>query len=378
MSEYILRTEDLVYSYSNRQARPSLDHININIRRGKRTVILGANGAGKSTLFYHFNGVFKPKEGRVFFDGEPLEYTDEHLSRLRDRVAVVVQNPDEQIFSATVEEDVAFGPMNMEMPREEVEKRITDSLLMVGMLDYRSRPTVQLSYGQRKRVAIAGALACKPEVLILDEPTAGLDPQMALEVLELVNQLCISGTTVIISTHDVDLAYAWAEEMFVLRNGELVFGGMPEMFFENREEVYLSGLTQPHTFSVNSIVERISGKECSPYPRTNSQLLAKKLPADAAKGRIWLFPVEKDPEDPLPDMRGRVGIYGFDTRRAFDRNGYVADYYYNAVECCMIEALGGNDASLYCDKKLADAIRRYISNLAVFGHEVEVIRWMTS
>ena len=371
MSDYILETEDLVYSYNSRQTRPSLDHVSIKIKRGVKTVILGANGAGKSTLFYHFNGVFKPKEGKVLYEGKPLEYTDDFLVGHRDDIAVVVQNPDAQIFSATVEEDVAFGPMNMGLEHDEIEKRICESLMKVGMLEYRSRPTVQLSYGQRKRVAIAGALACNPKVLILDEPTAGLDPQMSLEVLELVDQLCAEGTTAIISTHDVDLAYTWAEEAHVLRNGELIFSGVPEDFFEDKDQVALTGLTQPHTFSINSQVERIRGNPEAPYPRTNSQLLSKMLPADAVPGRIKVVPVEVDTVVP-EDADRHMGIYGFETRRLFSERGYSADYYYNGIECCLIEALNGSDSTLYCDAKLLEAVKAHIASISRFGHSVEV------
>ena len=346
--------------------------MNVRIGKGVKTAILGANGAGKSTLFYHFNGVLKPKAGRVLYDGEPMEYTKEFLSSVRSDIAVVVQNPDEQIFSATVEEDVAFGPMNMDLPRDEIEGRIVDSLMKVGMLEYRKRPTVQLSYGQRKRVAIAGALACNPKVLILDEPTAGLDPQMSLEVLELVDQLCATGTTAIISTHDVDLAYTWADEIHVLNNGSLVYSGEPDRFFADAEQVELTGLVQPHTFSVNSAVEGIRGNPMEPCPRTNSQLLAKMLPSDAVCGRIRLVGVSGDTGEPPTDC-GRIGIYGFDTRRLFVRNGYRADYYFNAVECCMLEALDGRDSVLYCDTDMEGAVRRHIASLARFGHGVEVV-----
>ena len=273
--EYILEARDLTYSYEKKDGSPmSLKGVSLGIRPGIRTVILGANGAGKSTLFYHFNGVFKPKSGEVLYRGIPLCYDKEILYQLREDLAVVVQNPDEQIFSSTVEEDLAFGPMNQNLHPSIVEGRIQDSLFKVGMEEFRYRPTTQLSFGQKKRVAIAGALAMEPKVLILDEPTAGLDPQMSQEVMELVDQMCMTGTTVVISTHDVDLAYAWADEIHVLRLGHLVYSGRPEDFFRDRESVALSGLSLPHTFSVNHSLEAIRGLPEEPYPKTNSQLLA--------------------------------------------------------------------------------------------------------
>lgn len=225
----LLETKDLSYSYASRKHAKPLDGVSVRIDAGVRTAVLGANGAGKSTLFYSLNGILKPKSGEVLFKGSPLEYTREALRELRSSVCVVVQNPDEQIFSSTVEEDVAFGPLNMDLPRDEVEEKIVDSLTKVGMLEYRNKPATHLSYGQRKRVALAGALAVDPEVLILDEPTAGLDPRMSAEMLEIVDLLTAAGTTVILSTHDIDMAYAWAEDAHILSTGHCVYSGPPRV-----------------------------------------------------------------------------------------------------------------------------------------------------
>lgn len=367
---YLLQTTDLTYRYNSKQKKPSLRDVSIGITEGRRTVILGANGAGKSTLFYSLNGIFKPVSGQVLYRGEPLDYSREGLVGLRSDIAIVVQNPDEQIFSSTVEEDVAFGPMNMGLPGEEVERRICDSLFKVGMTEYRKRPTIQLSYGQRKRVSIAGALAVEPKVLILDEPTAGLDPQMSMEVLELVDQLVNSGTTVIISTHDVDLAYAWADEIHVLRNGSLIYSGEPEPFFSDRESVAMAGLARPHTFSVNSSVQTILGSEESPYPRTQSQMLAKMAPVGAKAGSIRLIPV--DGED-IPATEGLVGIYGVRARRLFHDRGLAADFRFNAVESGCIAAMQGRDVTLYCDSDMVLVVRERIEGLARFGCCPEVV-----
>ena len=184
----IIETVDLRYRYAGND-RDSLSEVSVRIRKGVKTVILGANGAGKSTLFYHFNGVFEPAGGRILFDGEPFSYRRRALRTLRSRVSVVLQNPDDQIFGQTVEEDVAYGPSNLGLPASEVSARVDRALRLVGLDDLRDRNTMKLSYGQRKRLALAGALAMDPEVLVMDEPTAGLDPQMALELMELAEQL---------------------------------------------------------------------------------------------------------------------------------------------------------------------------------------------
>lgn len=371
--EYILEARNLSHTYGKDEGSPrSLSNVSLGIREGTRTVILGANGAGKSTLFYHFNGVYKPTDGEVRYRDIPLSYKREHLYQLREDVAVVVQNPDEQIFSSTVEEDVAFGPMNMNLHPDIVEGRIRDSLFKVGMEDFRYRPTTQLSFGQKKRVAIAGALANEPKVLILDEPTAGLDPQMSQEVMELVDQMCLAGTTVIISTHDVDLAYAWAEEIHVLRMGHLVYSGAPEAFFDDRDSVALSGLAIPHTFSVNRSLERIRGQPEEPYPRTNSQLLAKLAPPEAEFGTLAIRPTPENGLDVSDDVR--VGIYGFRTRRLFSERGLRADMFFNAVEGCCLSAMQGHDSVLYCDPELVDTIVERVKGLSRFGRAPEVVR----
>ena len=355
--KYILEARDVTYVYGRKDGgNASLKNVSIGIREGVKTVILGANGAGKSTLFYHFNGVFKPTAGELFYRGIPMSYQKEHLYQLREDVAVVVQNPDEQIFSSTVEEDVAFGPMNLNLHPDIVEGRIRDSLFKVGMEDYRYRPTTQLSYGQKKRVAIAGALAMEPKVLILDEPTAGLDPQMSQEVMELVDQMCLAGTTVIISTHDV-----------------LVYSGVPEDFFNDRDSVALAGLTLPHTFSVNRSLEGIRGLPEAPYPRTNSQLLAKLSPPEAVFGTLCIRALPESEDVDREDEGLRVGIYGFRTRRAFKDRGLRADIYFNAVEGCCLSAMQGRDTVLYCDPELVDVVRRRVADLSRFGRAPEVV-----
>ncbi len=374
MSETIIETRDITYFYNPRQTVPSLDGVSIKIGKGVKTAILGANGAGKSTMFYHFNGIFKPKSGSVLFEGKELDYSHEALTELRSKISVVVQNPDEQIFSSTVEEDIAFGPLNVGMERDEIEKRIQRALFQVGMEEYRYRPTTQLSYGQRKRVALAGALANDPEVLILDEPTAGLDPQMSHEVLELIDQLCANGTTVIISTHDVDLAYSWAEEIHVLRHGHLVYSGIPENFFFDPVEVSLSGLVMPHTFSINTTMEQIRGGTPDPYPRTNSQLLCKTMPEGISTAPITIVPV--DDSIPVTAEEGtRTGIYGTNTRRVFRDAGIEPDYHFNAPEYCMMESIAGHKAMLYCDSFIIPAIIAKIESLRRFGKNVEVKVW---
>ncbi len=368
----LFEVKNLTYRYNNRQTRPSLNDVSIKIEEGRRTAILGANGAGKSTLFYHLNGIFKPVEGTVEYNGVPLDYSKPKLRELRNDICVVVQNPDEQIFSSTVEGDVAFGPMSMELPKEEVDERVESALDMVGMLDYRRRPSTQLSYGQRKRVSLAGALAVRPKVMILDEPTAGLDPQMAREVMELIDQMCCDGTTVILSTHDVDLVYSWAEDIIVLNHGELVYSGAPEQFFSDPEKTAYAGLCRPHTFSVNSYVSMIGGKAESPYPRTSSQFVAKMAPEGSRGGSIRLCVVD-DGFKPI-EFEGTVGVYGYYSKKRVLEAGARYDYMFDALEMCMQDVVRGKDALLYCDYSMVSLANQRINSLESFGIKVEVLQ----
>lgn len=216
----ILELRNVSFRYPD--ASPGLDDCSLPLRRGSRTVLLGPNGAGKTTLFLHCNGILRPCRGQVLFDGSPLDYDRTGLRELRSRVGLVFQNPDSQLFSASVREDVSFGPMNLGLARHEVRKRVERALEAVGMAGCADKPVHNLSYGQKKRVCIAGVLAMEPHVMLLDEPTAGLDLRMQGELLEVLARLHAGGMTIVMATHDLDLAYAWADEACLLDNGRLV------------------------------------------------------------------------------------------------------------------------------------------------------------
>ena len=371
-----IETQDLTFYYSGND-RASLKDVNIRIRKGVKTVILGANGAGKSTLFYHFNGVFEPSAGKVLFDGDPLSYRRKALRALRSKVSVVLQNPDDQIFGQTVEADVAYGPSNLRLPKDEVDRRVEEALALVGMTDMRDRNTMQLSYGQRKRLALAGALAMKPEVLVMDEPTAGLDPQMALELMELAEQLHHAGTTIVISTHDVDLAYAWADEIHVLRGGELIFSGVSEDFYSDPGQVYLTGVMQPSMFLINKSLCDMRGVDESPYPRTETQLVSKM--ASGPKGRFIIVPVDDRMEPPMVDravdaLGGgeiRLGLFGAVSRGLLPKSGVPVDYVFDGFESCMSECLMGRNVILLCDRSCVDLVESKIRRLEDFGTVVD-------
>lgn len=225
MNNSILTFENVSYRYPD--GTTALDNCSLTIRRGSRTAVLGANGAGKTTLFLHLNGILRPSAGQVSYTGIALDYSRSGMRKLRSQVGLVFQNPDSQLFSASVREDVSFGPMNMGLEEKEVRKRVEESLLAVGMTESADRPVHNLSYGQKKRVCIAGVLAMKPEILVLDEPMAGLDAAMQDELMKVLDQLHAAGMTIIISTHDLDFSYGWADECIVMEDGGLLAHGDP-------------------------------------------------------------------------------------------------------------------------------------------------------
>ena len=229
----MLEVQNLKYSYNNDYQ--ALKGVSLKIDDGDMVALLGKNGAGKSTLFLHLNGIYEPDEGKVFIDGEELKYDKKSLLKFRQKVGIVFQNPDDQIFAPTVEEDVAFGPLNLGLPMEEVQDRVEEALARVGMSGTEKIAPHHLSGGQKKRVAIAGILAMKPEIMVLDEPTAGLDPQGVENLVKLLKELNDEGITIVISTHEVDLVPDYANKVFVLVDGELIAEGTPKEIFAQPE-----------------------------------------------------------------------------------------------------------------------------------------------
>ncbi|ADC47067.1 cobalt ABC transporter ATP-binding protein CbiO2 [Methanobrevibacter ruminantium M1] len=226
------------------------------MEKGEMVSLLGRNGAGKSTLFLHFNGIHQPKSGEIYIDGEKLSYGKEELMLARQKVGIVFQNPDNQLFAPTVEEDVAFGPMNLGLPIEEVEKRVKDSLEKVGMGGFEKKSPHHLSGGQKKRIAIAGILAMEPEIMILDEPTSGLDPKGASHILKLLYSLNEEGMTIVISTHDVGLVPVYSSKIFLISDGEIIKSGTPKEVFSDVETIRKADLRLPRVTHLAEILEK--------------------------------------------------------------------------------------------------------------------------
>ncbi|WP_297213735.1 energy-coupling factor transporter ATPase [uncultured Flavonifractor sp.] len=248
MNDAILKTQALRFAYQDEviPAPIVLDGVDLEIQAGSFVAVLGHNGSGKSTLAKHFNAILLPTGGKVYVDG--IDTADEdRLLDIRGTVGMVFQNPDNQIVANVVEEDVAFAPENLGIPPEEIRRRVDDALKAVGMYEYREHAPHLLSGGQKQRVAIAGVIAMRPRCIVLDEPTAMLDPIGRAEVLKTIKQLNrTSGVTVVLITHHMDEA-AQADRLVVMAKGKVIADGIPKEVFQRVEELRSVGLTVPET-----------------------------------------------------------------------------------------------------------------------------------
>ena len=229
--EEIIRVEGLSFTYEG-QSAPAIENIDLSVKKGEFLVVLGHNGSGKSTLAKCFNSILLPSSGRVLVGG--MDTADEsRLFDIRQRVGMVFQNPDNQIVSSIVEEDVAFAPENLGVPRAQMIERIDYALRAVGMQDYRTHSTSQLSGGQKQRIAIVRALAMDPEVMLFDEPTSALDPEMVGEVLAVMQSLAESGLTMLVVTHEMGFARNVASKVVFMDEGVIAAQGTPQDVLEN-------------------------------------------------------------------------------------------------------------------------------------------------
>lgn len=273
MNDAILSLDQVTYRYGD--GTMALDNCSLTVRRGARTAVLGANGAGKTTMFLHLNGILRPDSGTIYCNGQPLDYSRSGLRTLRSRVGMVFQNPDSQLFSASVREDVSFGPMNIGLEKTVVAGRVEAALSAVGMLGAADKPVHNLSYGQKKRVCIAGVLAMQPDILVLDEPMAGLDIAMQHELTAILDRLHRSGMSVVIATHDLDFAYSWADETLIMETGQLRAHGAPTDTLHRPDIQHILGSTPLMAEICHALLLRGIDLRANGYvPRSREELLA--------------------------------------------------------------------------------------------------------
>ncbi|PVY96911.1 energy-coupling factor ABC transporter ATP-binding protein [Actinomycetospora cinnamomea] len=257
--------------------RPVLRGADLDIRRGVRLAVLGPNGGGKTTAFRLLAGTVAPDSGTVEVLGTPVSRSRRALLELRRRVQLVLQDPDDQLFAATVAQDVSFGPINLGLPRDEVRARVDAALTALDITDLAGRPPHLLSNGQKKRVTIAGAVAMRPDLLVLDEPTAGLDPAAVEATLATLAELHAAGTTIVLSTHDVDLAHRWADEVAVLVDGEFR-AGAPDDLLVDEKLLAAARLGPAWAPAVRALLRRHGLEHLS--PSVPGEALRSALPAD--------------------------------------------------------------------------------------------------
>ena len=252
---WVIEAQDVSFTYEGNEEK-ALDGLELKIRRGSRVAFMGGNGSGKSTFFLCLNGIRKPDSGRICIDGKPIEYTRKRLLDVRGKVGIVFQEPDNQLFSASVYEEISFGILNLGADEETAREEVDQVIGELEITPFKDRPAHALSGGQKKQVAIADILVMHPEVMILDEPAAALDPAHTRKVHQIVDRLTGKGITVLMATHDIDYAYRWADEIVLMHEGRVLRivlmhegrvlrHGMPEAVCADREALCEAGLEPP-------------------------------------------------------------------------------------------------------------------------------------
>ena len=349
----ILETRDLGYSYGDGTA--ALKDVSISLEEGKKVALVGPNGAGKSTLMLMFNGILRPTEGEVLFRGSFLQYDAAGLRAIRRAVGMVFQNSDDQLFAPTVYQDVAFGPTNLGYPEEKVKRYVGFALQYVGLSGYERRPPHHLSGGEKKRVAIAGILAMEPEVMILDEPTSNLDPASSEEIMEMLDELNLGGKTLIISTHDVDLAYRWADEVILMKEGGVMRRGTGQEVFADPELIREARLKLPLVVDLHhELAERGMARGSKP-PRNILELCDLLQPKAQARalagilGKIYICNVDDVDGGRVQALLHKTpadfrGAMGSSAKVMAEKHGISLDFTYGVLDKCILKALIGKNS----------------------------------
>jgi cobalt/nickel transport system ATP-binding protein len=353
MAGILLEARNVRYRYPH--GMEAIRGISFHVRRGEKVALVGPNGAGKSTLLLMFNGMLRPDSGTLLFDNRPIRYDRESLRELRRRVGFVFQNPDRQIIAPTVWQDVAFGPVNLGLSGEEVRTLVDEALRNVGLEGFGRRPPHQLSSGEKKRVAIAGVLAMDPDLLVLDEPTSNLDPAGSEDIMELLEELRANGKTILISTHDVELAYPWADRVILLRGGEILREDSPEIAFGDPALVRKARLSVPVLLDLHRELERRGFAIPGRRPRTILDMVnaieqgGRKAGSAPPCGTIHVCDVDVTGKEALSrwlSAHGGIALGAMGTRakQRAAGEGLALDFSYGVIDKCMLSALNGRSS----------------------------------
>jgi cobalt/nickel transport system ATP-binding protein len=369
MSSIILEARDVRYRYP--RGMEAICGISFHIRKEEKIALVGPNGAGKSTLLKMFNGMIRPDFGLMLFANQPIGYDTTSLRILRKRVGFVLQNPDRQIIAPTVYQDVAFGPTNLGYNETQVKGSVTTALRHVGLDGFERRPPHQLSGGERKRVAIAGVLAMDPDVLVLDEPTSGLDPSGSEDIMELLDELNHEGKTIIISTHNVELAYPWADRAMLMLEGKILEEDIPEKAFGNPEYVRKAHLSLPTLLELHLELQKrgfhLQGKK----PRTVLDMmhcietLFEKTARHTQPGTITICNVDRDSRESLSIwLSSRLGIpvgaMGTSAKQLAEISQIRLDFTYGVIDKCILKALLGEDTLIMTNDSMVQRVNQRV------------------
>ena len=271
-SDIILKAENLYFSYDDEQSH-SLNGLSLEIKKGQKIAFMGANGSGKSTFFLCCTGILKPQKGKLFFHNKEVTYKKKELLDLRSKIGIVFQDPDNQLFSASVYQEISFGPLNLGHSEEQTKKEVEQVIDYLEITPFRHKPTHALSGGQKKQVSIADILVMKPEIIILDEPAAALDPKHTTMVNHIVEQMTQNGITVLMATHDVNYAYEWADEVLLFHEGKVLMHGTPAQVFGNRVALKQTNLEPPAVLELfESLCRKGILKPSLPLPKNLNTL----------------------------------------------------------------------------------------------------------
>ena len=261
----ILETKNLRFSYSD--GLPALQGIDLSVKKGEFLGILGANGSGKTTLLKILNGLLKTANGEIYLDGKNIRSTNRDI--LFRKICTMFQNPDDQLFASTVSEDIAYGPTNMGLNKEDVHKRIDYALDAVDMREFAKKPINNLSFGEKKRICLAGVLAMGPDIMLLDEPTSCLDPMGVSSIMQLLKKLNKEdGITMIMTTHSVDLVPVFIDRIVVLNKGRVSLDGSPEEVFSHAEAIRDAKLRLPRIGQLFEILRKDDALNFNGLPLT--------------------------------------------------------------------------------------------------------------
>lgn len=380
MSRIILEARDIRYRYPG--GPEAIRGISFHVRKGEKIALVGPNGAGKSTLLLMFNGMIRPDSGIILFDNAPISYDRASLRNLRRRVGFVLQNPDRQIISPTVYQDVAFGPTNLGYTEDMVKEAVESALSRVGLPGFGRRPLHRLSGGEKKRVAIAGVLAMDPDVLVFDEPTSGLDPSGSEDIIELLEELNHQGKTVVISTHDIELAYPWADRAILLLNGKILQEDVPDIAFGNQELVRKARLSMPTLLELYLELERRGFRLPERRPRTVLDMLNvidrafRNKPCYTQPGTITLFDVDAPRGIDLTGWCAEhpgihIGAMGTRAKQCAANEKVPLDFTYGVIDKCILKALLGEHSLIIITGSM---VGRVHGRVREFGreHQVEI------